>query len=352
MADRRTRRTPRTIALYVRALGIEFRGTLAALAGIVLAGGLLHAWLSRPADGPRRLATSFYDAWMSLFGENVLSPADPWPLQAVFALYPLIGFVVIGEGIVRLALLITSKHHGEQGWMKVEASTYRDHVVICGIGHLGFRVLQQLAAAGAAVVAVEKDPEARFLAQAKAAGVPVLIRDMKDDAALADAGVPHARAIVIASNDDMANLEVALDARRMNPKIRILMRLFDQQIATKIAGAMAIDVAFSSSSLAAPMVAAMTLGSRVLASFAVGGAPHVTAEVTVGRPGGLDGRTVGEIEQAHGARVLARTPPGGAPEAPPPPGARVAAGDTLVVHAPAARMAGISAAAEGAMIPL
>ncbi|NJL18652.1 MAG: hypothetical protein HC938_17335 [Nitrospira sp.] len=41
--------------------------------------------------------------------------------------------------------------------------------------------------------------------------------------------------IVIATNDDMANLEVALDARRLNPKIRVLMRLYDQQIAAKIA---------------------------------------------------------------------------------------------------------------------
>ena len=87
--------------------------------------------------------------------------------------------------------------------------------------------------------------------------MPILIRDMKEDQALIDAGVAHARAIIIATNEDMANLEVALDARRLNPKIRILMRMFDQQIASKIKDAFAIDHAFSSAALAAPIVAEM-----------------------------------------------------------------------------------------------
>src|SRR5437588_197156 len=82
-------------------------------------------------------------------------------------------------------------------------------------------------------VALEKEATGRFLNDAKATGVPVLVRDMKEDQALVDAGVPFARAIINATNDDMANLEVALDARRLNPKIRIIMRLFDQQIADK-----------------------------------------------------------------------------------------------------------------------
>ena len=67
----------------------------------------------------------------------------------------------------------------------------------------------------------------------------------------------RARAIIVATNDDMANLEVAMDARRLNKNVRVLLRLFDQQIAQKIAGALAIDGAFSASALAAPIIAAM-----------------------------------------------------------------------------------------------
>ena len=143
--------------------------------------------------------------------------------------------------------------------MTVTASTYRDHIVLCGLGHLGFRILISCWRPRSAVVALEKDADARFLADAKATGVPVLVRDMQEDQALIDAGVQHARAIIIATNDDMANLEVALDARRMNPKIRVIMRLFDQRMADKFKEAALIDEAFSPAALAAPIVAEMAL---------------------------------------------------------------------------------------------
>jgi len=202
-------------------------------------------------------------------------------------------------------------------------------------------VVQELVAGSVSVVAIEKDPEARFLAQAKVMGIPVLVRDMKDDDALREAGVEHARAIVVATNDDMANLEVALDARRMNPRIRILMRLFDQQIAAKISQPLAVDVAFSSSALAAPIVAAMTLGARVLASFGVAGVPHVTAEVTA--DGKLAGRQLAELEERHGIRVLARGRHPDIRDTAQTAGTPVAAGEVLVVYGSAARVGAMAA---------
>lgn len=223
--------------------------------------------------------------------------------------------------------------------MKVMASTYRDHVILCGLGHLGYRVLEQLVSIGTPVVAIERDDQGRFIAYAKGTGVPILFRDMKEDQALIDAGVAHARAIILATNDDMANLEAALDARRLNPRIRIVMRLYDQQIAAKITGTFDIDAAFSSSALAAPLVAAMTLDGRVLGSYAVAGVPHVAAELTVADGGPLAGLTVSEIERAHGVRILARQRPGEPPTpVAPPPDARIAAGDRLVLHAPSDRI--------------
>jgi Trk K+ transport system NAD-binding subunit len=135
--------------------------------------------------------------------------------------------------------------------------------------------------------------------------VPVLIRDMKEDQALIDAGIERARAIIIATNDDMANLEVALDARRMNSNIRVVMRLYEQEIARKISGAFAVDAVFSASSLAAPAIAAMSLTTKVLGSVVIGGVSYVTTEVPVNLAGSLVGKKLQEIEALHGAHVLA-----------------------------------------------
>jgi voltage-gated potassium channel Kch len=216
-------------------------------------------------------------------------------------------------------------------------STYRDHVIVCGVGHLGIRVIEQLVAAGVPCVALEKSKTARFLAHARELNIPVMVRDMKEDQALIDAGVEHARAIIICANDSLANLEVALDARRMNPKLRVVMRLFDEQIVHKLSDAMDVDVAFSSSTVAAPIVAAMALqgetnGAKVLSSVMIDGVCHVAAELTVKPDSKWIGKRHAELEQGFEAKVLSKHSNG----------ATIAAGDRLVVHAPASRLAALS----------
>jgi voltage-gated potassium channel len=255
------RRDLRTLVLFAVRLLREFRWTLALLMLAVLLLGTLYAVTPHAQLGgrPPDPFTAFFGAWMALFAQPILMPPERWYLAILCGVYPLLGFGLVGEGIVRIGLLILSRQHGEKEWMKVSASTYRDHIVLCGLGHLGYRILGQLIAARIPVVALEKDERARFLGDAKSTGTPVLVRDMTEDQALLDAGVTHARAIIIATNDDMANLEVALDARRMNPKIRVLMRLFDQRIADKFKEAALIDEAFSAAALAAPIVAEMAL---------------------------------------------------------------------------------------------
>ncbi len=263
MPRARRRRDLRTIYLFARRLVAEFRWTLGLLMMAVLLLGTLYAVTPHAQLGgrPPDPLTAFFGAWMALFAQPILMPPERWYLEILCGIYPLLGFGLVGEGIVRIGMLIVSRERGEKEWMTVTASTYRDHIVLCGLGHLGFRILNQLLSARQAVVALEKDAQARFLADAKATGTPVLVRDMKEDVALSEAGVPYARAIIIATNDDMANLEVALDARRMNPKIRIIMRMFDQSMADKFKEAALIDEAFSPAALAAPIVADMALKS-------------------------------------------------------------------------------------------
>jgi Trk K+ transport system NAD-binding subunit len=332
---RRKRRDLRTTWFYTLTLLREFRWTLILLAAILVVGAILHTITPQPELQGQRpdLLLSFYGAWMMLFAQPIFNPPAAWYLEVIGGVYPLLGVTLIGEGIVRFALLMMSRRRGEKEWMKVKAATYRDHVVLCGLGHLGFRVLQQLLHIGRDVVAIEKDGNGPFVEQAKATGVAVLIRDMKDDQTLLDAGVPHARTILIATNDDMANVEVALDARRLNPGIRISMRQYDQKLAGKFKGAFDIDFAFSSSALAAAAVAATSMPCRVVAAYDVAGRPHVTAEIQIGPGSALAGRVLADLERSYGVRIVGRTPAGGVAQAAPAATEVVGAGDALLVHA-------------------
>jgi Trk K+ transport system NAD-binding subunit len=322
------RRDLGTTVRYVLRILREFRVLMVVGAIAIAVGAVL--WRSTPQSALGGACPSWsvsvYAAWMAFFAQAPFSPPDGWYLEVVSGVYPLLGVFFIGEGLVRFALLMVSRRRGEKEWMTVLASTYRNHVVICGLGHLGFRVLAQLVAQGREVVAIEKDANGRFVEEAKTMGVAVLIHDMKDDEALRQAGVEHAQTIIAASDDDMANLEVVLDAKRMNPTVRTAVRLFDQAMASKLRVAFGFDFAFSASALAAPTVAAMSLPCRVVSAFELGGASHVIAELAVEPGSRYVGARIADLEAETGLRVLGR----GAER--PQPAHALGAGDVVVVH--------------------
>jgi voltage-gated potassium channel len=332
--------------LYAQVWLREFRVTVLLLVGLVVGGAALHVVTPlRSLDGARpSVGSALYAAWMALLNQPSVGLSEAWYLLVVDALYPLLGLVLVGESLIRFGLLMVSRRRGEKEWMKVMASTCRQHVIICGLGHLGFRILQELLTNGVEVVAIERDPGCRFLSQAKATGTPVIERDMKDDQALIDAGVARAETIVVASNDDLANLEVALDARRLNPGIRVVLRLYDQQIASKIQAAFTLDQAFSASALAAPAVAAMVLGTNVLTSFKLGGVVHLVSETPVGAHSAALGLSLAELESRHDVRVLQLRRNG---EPLMLAHACLAAGDLVVASGPSAGVGGFAAELQG-----
>ncbi|MCC6811762.1 MAG: NAD-binding protein [Deltaproteobacteria bacterium] len=292
---------------YARVVLRQFRGTLLALALLVAIGTTLFSVSPLSQLGGRRpdLDSAFYAAWMALFAETIFTSVDHWYLEVLSMVFPLFGAVVVGEGVVRLGLLLMARRQGDQEWVKVVASTFSDHVVLCGLGHLGFRVLEYLVEQKVPVVCIEKDPNGAFLSRARAGKVPVIERDMRDDDALISAGIEKARLVIIATNDDLANLEVALDARRLNPKIKTAVRQFDQQIAAKLQQSFDVSYAFSSAAVAAPIVAAKALGLYAPVPVISEKAPGlVTREVNADRSPKLAGQIVADVERSHAIKVM------------------------------------------------
>ncbi len=211
--------------LYALAIVREFRWTLVALGFLLTLGASLYSLTPLREFDNQRLSifNALYGAWMAMLAQPIAAPPAPWQITLIQGIYPVFGFLLIGEGVVRLALLLMSRRHGEKEWMQVMAKTYRDHTILCGLGKMGYRVFEQLLAANVDVVVIEMNPDNRFLAQARATGACILIRDMKDDQSLLDAGIERASAIIICTNDDMANLEVSMDAfpAQWDPKLGI-----------------------------------------------------------------------------------------------------------------------------------
>jgi voltage-gated potassium channel len=106
--------------------------------------------------------------------------------------------------------------------MKRTISQLRDHVVLCGYGRFGRVVAEELGRVGMAFVAIEAD--AAKQPALEASGHPYVIGSALEDAVLAEAGIAHARAIVIATGSDADNVFIALSAREANPRIGIHAR--------------------------------------------------------------------------------------------------------------------------------
>jgi Trk K+ transport system NAD-binding subunit len=176
----------------------------------------------------------------------------------------------------------------------------RDHVVVCGIGGTGGRVLHDLVDGGASCVAVDRDEDAPDLALARRLRVPTRIGDAGLDETLGGLRLDAARALVAVTGDDVANLQCALLARVHAPRLRIVLRLTNADLAGRVERAVGIQLSRSPYALAAPAFVAAVLGEEAAAVVPVGhGVLHIATMVA------QQASTVAEVEGAQEARVIA-----------------------------------------------
>ena len=205
-----------------------------------------------------------------------------------------------------------------------------DHVVVCGLGNIGYRMVEQLVALDLPVVAAELDAANRFLPAVRHLGVPVLVGDIRLRDTLEALRVATARCLVVVTSSDIVNMETALSARGLSPDLRVVLRLFDTDLASRVERAFGIHISRSPSALAAPAFAAGAMGEHVIASVPAGRRVLLVARLRVGEGSRASGGTVGAVEQAIDGRVLAVSG-GGEQRWCPAPGVPLAAGEDLTV---------------------
>ena len=287
---------------YLWALVARFRVTVLLGTVLFLAAPLIFRLMYVDPDGHRiSYGQAIHHVYFLLYGQPSL-PYVPNPvLEALNVAIPPFGIIVLVDGMVRFAYLYFAKHRDDKEWIAVVSQTMRKHVVVCGAGRIGFRVSEQLLALGREVCVIEKREDAPFVAILRDKGVPVLIDDIKSPGSLKRTNVEGADAIVCATDDDLANLNVALDARKVNPDIRVVIRLFDDDLVAKVRETFKAE-ALSSSALAAPAMALSALDPRILHSFQVNGHLMVISRFVADH--GLPELTLSEVRDRFGGLTL------------------------------------------------
>ncbi|MCU1630774.1 MAG: Calcium-gated potassium channel mthK [Pseudonocardia sp.] len=136
------------------------------------------------------------------------------------------------------------------------------HVVVCGIGAVGVRTIEQLHAAGVEVVAVEAGDEPgpgteRLLDSWGVPRVPGRPRE-----ALAAAAATLASVVVVVPEDDLATTETALLVHRQAPDVRLIVRIANSAVGRALAEVAGPGSVLDVAALSAPSIVEACLGVR------------------------------------------------------------------------------------------
>ena len=128
------------------------------------------------------------------------------------------------------------------------------HVIVCGLGRVGYHLVERLRAENYPVLVIERNADNQFLATIREKGIPVMIADATVGNTLVDAAVDQASAVASVVNDDLVSLEVGLNARAIHPRIRVILRIFDGDTATELRQRLNIHYTISTSAIAAQAI--------------------------------------------------------------------------------------------------
>src|SRR5262249_27050111 len=84
---------------------------------------------------------------------------------------------------------------------------------------------------GEQVTIVGESPDPLYLREARRAGARFVQGRSLDLAHLQRTGLESARCLVLTDNSDLGNLHAALAARDVNPRLRVVIRMFNADLA-------------------------------------------------------------------------------------------------------------------------
>ncbi|MEO8286373.1 MAG: NAD-binding protein [Chloroflexota bacterium] len=242
------------------------------------------------------------------FGDISLIDAQPG-----IKVYGIILMLLGAASLAILYALITDILVGARlaGGPVTGASRLRDHVIVCGLGNIGYRVVEKLASMNVPVAACDVDAAAPYLPTVRQLGVPVSVADARVPQTLHSLGIERARCLVAVIDNDRANLQTALIARRLNPRLRVVLRVFDPDLASRVEHSLEIQISRSPAALTAPALVAAAVGGHVIATVQVADQVVFVTHTTVEAGSEADGNSVacleeGDEEKASGiaCRVL------------------------------------------------
>ncbi len=132
----------------------------------------------------------------------------------------------------------------------------KPRIIVCGLERAGYRIYKLLQLQGAFVIGMNDSPIS--------GEEDLVIGALQAPESLIAAGIHEAETLVIALNNDTLNLEILMQARLLNPRIRVINRLFNNCLGDRLDHMLTAHFSMSVSALAAPIFSFAALGSHAI----------------------------------------------------------------------------------------
>jgi Trk K+ transport system NAD-binding subunit len=172
------------------------------------------------------------------------------------------------------------------------------HSIVVGLSPIGQSVALQLKRWGRAVAGVSETPPTEDF-----------LRDMPIESgaireALARANVASARSVVVAGDDPIANLEVMLLARSLNPRCALVFRVADSELAANVSALIPDSLGINDAEVAAQAIAGAAFGENILSAFRLRERSILVTQYRIETGDTLIGRQLADVTYGYGVVAL------------------------------------------------
>lgn len=217
--------------------------------------------------------------------------------------------------------------------MVKKISQMKTHIIICGYGRTGSRVVAELEHSNKPFVVIEENEE--HVSKLEELGIPHLIGDATEEETLEEAHICDADSLVAALDSDAENLFLTLTAVGLCDNVRVIARVHDPDNARKFRKAGATRVVSPISSGASQIAQLLTRPSVVDLVELVTKDKSIALQVfehRIDEDSDLLGKTLSEarVRQTLGSMVIAVKHTDGSTAFDPGPQTKLNLGDVLV----------------------
>lgn len=271
-------------------------------------------------------ASLLLGGYADLFGDPQQTAPIPWWLQ-LFSL----GLTVAGTAFVGVlyALLIEALLSSKfQFVLRRPPIPQQDHVVVIGLDKSSQQVAALLQEFKQPLVGVTFNPnfDQTILPQ-----MPLIVGNLTE--ALARANLSTAKSVVVATDDETLNLEIALMARAANPDAHLVIRTFGQRLSNHLNRLLPKAQVLGTYAVAAEAFAGAAFGENIINLFRFNNQTVLVTEYRIEAEDTLNELLIAEVAYGYGVLPILYQKPSNSPTLMPSDDARLAVGDRLVVLA-------------------